>query len=367
MFLVLSFENQEKAGRADVNKRNQLKALLGTLSLLLIVVVVSCTRNLSVPITATVANATATMTNTITNTPPVITFTFTSTATATDTNTPTNTPTSTPTLTATNTLCAGCNTSTSTYTPTVTDTNTPTSTATNTDTSTITNTPTNTLTNTITPTPTNTTSLPSPTPNPSTDFDDFWCTNAWGPGATYGLASSGTGGGAGTLTTGVDTANSWPWMPLPEGNGAATYTPESASVTISTFGTNSPGLGYADFYFKSVWPNGNSSISGSPCPITGTTNKFDMQCYCPVGGPVTIEFIQLFSNAGDEVQTPNNNYQVLNNGQWTDIDIPLSGFSVVDGGSLANIEANGVFQIQMQVTGVASTLTVLDIGSLVFY
>lgn len=166
-----------------MNKKNQLTALMGTLSLLLVVVVISCTRNLSVPITAIVVTSTPsftatntqplitnTATNTATNTPtatntqPVITYTFTNTFTVTDTPTITNTftitPTFTITLTATNTLPP--------------------------NTATITNTPSATGTPTNTPTVTNTApAVATPTPSSPTSsmFDDFseapWMSPNW--------------------------------------------------------------------------------------------------------------------------------------------------------------------------------------------
>jgi len=179
---------------------NQAKLLMGTLSLLVMAVVISCTRNLSVPVTAVVNTPTPTATKTAT--PPGVTATFTntntvgntstftSTATQTFTYTPTSTPTSTFTLTATNTLCAGCNTNTATYTPTNTGTSTFTSTATNTFTNTITNTPTNTatMTNTVAgPPPTAT-----PTCNPNVLFTAFstafW--SGWTSGGSNGYVLS---------------------------------------------------------------------------------------------------------------------------------------------------------------------------------
>jgi hypothetical protein len=195
---LLSFSKPRESREADVKKMNQAKLLMGTLSLLVVAVVISCTRNLSVPVTAVVNTPTATTTKTATptNTSTGPTFTFTNTATLTYTSTQTNTVTATPTNTLTGPTATFTNTGTSTDTPTITNTFTMTDTPTITNTPTLTATFTNTGTYTNTPTPTNTVAGPPPTATPTcnpnvlfTAFSTaFW--SGWTSGGANGYVLS---------------------------------------------------------------------------------------------------------------------------------------------------------------------------------
>lgn len=147
--------------------------ILGFVAIPVLMTVIGCTRQVSVPTAASVPVLTSTPTISPT---PANTSTFTgtptpsSTATSTITNTPLG-PTSTPTNTAT-------------VTSTATITNTPTVTAT----STVTNTPTATGTSTNTGTPTSTpTVTPTPTPNPNliSDFEAGNLNSDPGPNGTW--------------------------------------------------------------------------------------------------------------------------------------------------------------------------------------
>jgi len=304
-----------------VKKMNQAKLLMGTLSLLVMAVIVSCTRNLSVPVTAVVNTPTATTTKTATptNTSTGPTFTFTSTATLTFTSTQTNTATPTNTNTPTGPTATFTNTYTNTDTPTITNTGT------NTDTPTITNTPTltatftNTFTNTNTPTPTNTVAGPPPTatgtPNPNVLFDNFdagpWAGWTSGGGNGYMVSVYMQSGVFNNGTQNVSTTQ----------NG----TPGSLDLNV-TFSATTGTLLEA-----TIEPD-----YGTPLDETGGTGTNPTYLSYWINPTVTMTMAHIYIDAPAGTNTMITNTTVLPAGVWTNV---VQNLSTVPAGNMSSTKA----------------------------
>lgn len=310
-----------------------MKAMIGTLILLLVGAVVSCTRNLSVPVAALVNTATPTVTKTPTA--------LASTATQTNTSTTGNTSTCTNTATVTNTDTPLGNTYTPTSTQTVTDTQTVTNTSTP-QPPTSTATCTNTQTNTCTPTPT--VLVPTATPTTYFDWDDFDYTGGWMTGSStaannYQSFPSFNSGASGTFV--VPTAFGY--------NGTA----QSFEINVTSWGAGTgPSAGYAICQFECSdpydWDNvtqstdtdtwqyngGNVDVTTGYTGVSGsfTPSVLSIMIYSS-GGPVTLADVYLRDGAGNEAEQSSLGFNCPN-GQWTNFTVQVSsatGWTAVGG------------------------------------